>query len=75
MLLHYQTRCEKRDKMFGKLAFYCFSLTRLLNSTKHKHLCKILFVNKYQYISNHFMHIRKLFKSVIFSSPKPKTHI
>ena len=40
----YYTRCEKEIKWSKSLAFYLFSQTRLLNSIKHEHLCKILYV-------------------------------
>ena len=35
---------RKRDKMAARLTFYRFSPTRLINSIKHEHSCKILYV-------------------------------
>ena len=49
MLLYYWiylTRCEKEIKCSASLAFYLFSPTRLINSIKHEHSCKILYVLK-----------------------------
>ena len=40
----YYTRCEKDIKCSTSLAFYLFSLTRLTNSIKHEHSCKILYL-------------------------------
>ena len=36
---------RKRDISSASLAFYLFSPTRLINSIKHEHSCKILFVD------------------------------
>ena len=47
MLLYYWiylSRCEKEMKCSASLAFYLFSPTRLINSIKLEHSCKILYV-------------------------------
>ena len=36
--------CEKEIKCSASLAFYLFSPTRLINSIKHEHSCKILYI-------------------------------
>ena len=48
MLLYYWiylTRCEKKIKCSASLAFYLFSWTCFINSIKHKHSCKILYIS------------------------------
>ena len=42
--LSIETRCEKEIKCSASLAFYLFSPTRLINSIKHEHSCKILYL-------------------------------
>ena len=40
----YWNRCEKKIECSASLAFYLFSLTLLINSIKHEHSCKILYI-------------------------------
>ena len=40
----YLTRWEKDINCLASLSFYHFSPTHLINSIKHEHLCKILYV-------------------------------
>ena len=60
----YQTRCEKEIKCSASLAFYLFSSTRLINSIKHEHSCKILYIFNWmrqymtRYVSKVNAHIR-----------------
>ena len=39
-----KTRCEIEIICSASLAFYLFSPTRLINSIKHEHSCKILYL-------------------------------
>ena len=41
----YETCCEKEIKCEASLAFYLFSSTCLINSIKHEHSCKILYIH------------------------------
>ena len=43
---------RKRDKCSTSLAFYLFSPTRLINSIKHEHSCKILYCYSFSNITN-----------------------
>ena len=36
---------QKRDKMLSKPRIYLFSQTHLINSIKHEHSCKILYIS------------------------------
>ena len=56
----YQTRCEKKIKCSASLAFYLFSSTRLINSIKHEHSCKIL----YQHNNHIKMRLFKVFPAL-----------
>ena len=55
VLLNLLNSLRKRDKMLGKLAFYLFSPTRLINSIKHEHSCKIFYLCD-RYSTLYFLH-------------------
>ena len=60
VLLNLLNSLRKSDKMLGKpLTFYGFSSTRLINSIKHEHSCKIL------YIQNEKDYLKWLFQCLI----------
>ena len=57
MLLYYWiylTCWEKEIKCSASLAFYLFSPTRLINSIKHEHSCKILYIKCFKAVINPF---------------------
>ena len=51
MLLNVLNSLRKSDKMLGKPRILSFSPTRLINSIKHRHSCKILYKYK-QYMKS-----------------------
>ena len=44
VLLNLLNSLQKEIKCSASLAFYLFSPTRLINSVKHEHSCKVLYV-------------------------------
>ena len=51
-LLNLLNSLRKRDKCSTSLAFYRFSLARLIYSIKHEPLCNILYINLLQKVVN-----------------------
>ena len=58
MLLYYcihQTHCEKEIKCSASLTFYFCFPTHLINSIKHEHSCKILYIQNSEGAESHML--------------------